>query len=140
MENGQRLSEETGANVDIVSLFAVFHDSQRRNESSDPGQGQCGANFAARLRGHVFDLSDQDFDLLYQACAGHTDELTHADITIQTCWDSDLLDLGRVGVKPHASLLCTDLAKTNRMIQWADGKASFGVVPELVIDDWGIEL
>ena len=26
------------------------------------------------------------------------------------------------------------------MIRWADGRASFGVVPELVKEEWGIDL
>jgi uncharacterized protein len=140
MENGLRLAEETGANVQVVRLFAVFHDSRRRNESIDPDHGQRGADFAAELRGNLFDLPDDDFNLLYRACAGHTDELTHPDITIQTCWDSDRLDLGRVGIVPHPSRLCTELAKQKDMIQWADGRASFGTVPDFVANEWGVEL
>ena len=31
-ENGLRLAEETGAIVEVVSLFAVLHDSRRQNE------------------------------------------------------------------------------------------------------------
>jgi len=140
MENGRRLAEETGANVNIISLFAVFHDSRRINESIDPDHGQRGADFAVELRGNLFDLPDDDFNLLYRACAGHTDELTHPDITIQTCWDSDRLDLGRVGITPHPSRLCTKVAKTKEMIQWADGRASFGVVPDFVSTEWEVEL
>lgn len=48
-----------------------------------------GAELAKKLRGRLFNLSDHDFDLLYLACAGHTDVRTHPDITIQTCWDAD---------------------------------------------------
>ncbi len=32
LENGLKLAEATGANVSVVSLFAVFHDSRRINE------------------------------------------------------------------------------------------------------------
>ena len=52
--------------------------------------------------------------LLYRACHGHTHERNHPDVTIQTCWDSDRLDLGRVGITPHPSRLCTEVAKTTR--------------------------
>jgi len=45
--------------------------------------------------------------------------LTHADLTIQTCFDSDRLDLGRVGTRPDPALLCTEAAKTRKMIDWA---------------------
>ncbi len=103
LENGLRLSEETGASVEVVSLFAVFHDSRRVNECTDPDHGQRGADFAAELRGQLFDLADHEFNLLYRACVGHTHERTHPDISIQTCWDSDRLDLGRVGITPHPS-------------------------------------
>jgi uncharacterized protein len=140
LENGLKLAEATGANVEVVSLFAVFHDSRRINECTDHDHGLRGADFAAELRGSVFDLDDHEFNLLYRACEGHTHERTHPDITIQTCWDSDRLDLGRVGITPHPSKLCTDVAKTKEMIQWADGRASFRVVPKFVLDDWGIEL
>lgn len=34
-----QLAEKTGAHVQVVSLFASFHDSQRVNASSDPQHG-----------------------------------------------------------------------------------------------------
>jgi uncharacterized protein len=39
LENGMRLAEETGANIEVVQLFAVLHDSRRLNESTDPEHG-----------------------------------------------------------------------------------------------------
>ena len=79
-------------------MFAVFHDSKRVNEGNDPDHGQRGAEFATELRGSMFDLSDHEFNLPCRACSGHTHERTHPDITLQTCWDSDRLDFGRVGI------------------------------------------
>jgi uncharacterized protein len=140
LENGLKLAQQTKANVDVVSLFAIFHDSRRLNDGSDPEHGPRAAKFAAELRGRVFELADDEFQLLYRACEGHTHERTHPDVTIQTCWDADRLDLGRVGVTPHPSRLCTDAAKQPKMIKWADGRATFGMVPAFVLDDWGIEL
>ncbi len=140
LENGLRLANETGANVEVVSLFAVLHDSRRINEFTDPEHGARAAEFAAELRGIVFDLDDHDFRLLYRACEEHTHERNHSDVTIQTCWDSDRLDLGRVGITPHPSRLCTDVAKRPETIKWADGRASFGIVPKLVLNEWGIDL
>lgn len=140
LENGLMLSTETGADVDVVTLFAVFHDSRRVNESWDPNHGQRGADFAAELRGPLFDLPDHAFKLLYRACVGHTHERTHPDPTIQTCWDSDRLDLGRVGITPRPSKLCTGAARKPEVIKWADGRASFHVVPGFVAGEWGIEL
>jgi uncharacterized protein len=138
LENGLRLAEETGAIVEVVRLFAVLHDSRRVNEGTDPGHGPRAAEFARSLRGRLFDLPEPEFRLLHRACSGHTHERTHPDITIQTCWDADRLDLGRVGITPHPSYLCTDVARRPATIQWADGRASLGVVPEFVREEWGI--
>ena len=140
LENGLRLAEETGADLEVVRLFAVLHDSRRVNEATDPEHGPRAAEFALSLRGRLFDLPDHEFRLLHRACAGHTHERTHPDVTIQTCWDADRLDLGRVGITPHPSRLCTEAARRPEMIRWADGRASFGVVPEFVKEEWGIDL
>ncbi len=137
LENGLRLAKDTGANVEVVQLFAVFHDACRINEGHDPGHGRRGADLAAAFRGDWLDLDDAAFDLLYEACAGHTDGGTDGDITIQTCWDADRLDLGRVGTVPDPKRLCTPAAR--RLIKWADGRACFEVVPDLVRTDWGID-
>jgi uncharacterized protein len=139
-ENGLRLAKETGANVEVVRLFAVLHDSQRVNEGTDPDHGPRAAEWARTLRGRLFDLSEPEFLLLHRACAGHTHEHTHPDVTIQTCWDADRLDLGRVGITPEPRYLCTDVAKRAATIQWADGRAIFRIVPEFVRDEWGIDL
>src|SRR3954471_16336201 len=128
LENGLRLAEETGADIQVVELFAVLHDSRRISEAIDPDHGLRAAEFAPTLRGHLFDLPEHEFRLLHRACAGHTHERTHPDVTIQTCWDADRLDLGRVGITPHPRYLCTEVAKRPATIRWADGRASFGVV------------
>ena len=140
LENGLRLCEETGADEEVVSLFAVLHDSQRQNESYDPEHGPRAADFAKDLRGEVFELEDRQFWRLFYACRDHTTELTHEDITIQTCWDADRLDLGRVGVEPHPSRLCTDAARQQEFINWAYGRGAMEFIPELVREEWGIEL
>ena len=140
LENGLGLADETGANRDVVSLFAILHDSRRINEATDPEHGPRAAEFAKELRGSAFDLDDHAFGLLYRACEGHTHELFHPDVTIQTCWDSDRLDLGRVGVTPDPSRLCTEVAKRPKTIQWADGRACCGFIPPFVMTEWGIDL
>ena len=83
------------------------------------------AELAAAFRSLHFQLSDERFDLLYTACADHTEGRTEGDVTIQTCWDSDRLDLGRVGVMPEPSRLCTTAARSRDMLLWADGRAGF---------------
>src|SRR5262249_16780740 len=140
LENGLLLAGHTGADVAAVRLFAVLHDARRVNEVTDPGHGPRAAEFARSLRGRLFDLPDAEFRLLHRACAGHTHERTHPDVTVRTCWDADRLDLGRVGVTPHPSRLCTDAARLPETIRWADGRATSWVGPEIVKTEWGIDL
>ena len=140
LENGLRLAGETDADLEVVQLFAILHDSRRVSEYSDPNHGPRAADYALELRESLFDLSDPRFRLLQCACAGHTHQRTHPDVTIQTCWDADRLDLGRVGITPDPQRLCTDAAKRPETIAWADERASLGVVPELVRAEWGIHL
>jgi len=118
-ENGFRLASITQANLVVVKLFALLHDSRRFNDGTDPDHGKRAAEFVKILRGTTIDLPDTDFDHLVYACRHHTDGMTEADITIQTCWDADRLDLGRVGIRPARRYLCTDAAKDPEIIDWA---------------------
>ena len=38
-ENGLRIAEDNGADLEVVKLFALFHDSRRINEQIDDGHG-----------------------------------------------------------------------------------------------------
>ena len=44
--------------------------------------------------------------------------LTH-DITIQTCWDADRLDLGRIGIRPNPTYLGTKVARDPTFLEAA---------------------
>lgn len=138
LENGEKLAKLNNANLQVVQLFAVFHDAKRINDGNDPGHGRRGAEFAATLQGQFFTLSDEDFELLHIACSYHTDGLTDGEITVRTCWDSDRLDLGRIGMKPNPRYLCTDTAKNPQMINWANERSSKRVIPNFVYNKWGI--
>lgn len=118
-ENGLRLAEQTGANTNVVRLFSFLHDSCRKHDGRDLGHGVRAAQFALELRGVYFDLPDAEFELLILACRGHSDGLLEADITVQTCWDADRLDLGRVGIRPDPCRLCTAAAREHALINWA---------------------
>jgi uncharacterized protein len=109
--NGLFLATRTRADLDVVRLFALFHDSRRENDDSDRGHGARGAEYATSLRGIAFDLPDERFKLLHHACVWHTDSEHHDDPTIATCWDADRLDLGRVGVTPDPEFMSTDLGR-----------------------------
>jgi uncharacterized protein len=106
-QNGLLLATRTGANITVVRLFALFHDSSRLNEGTDDGHGARGAAFAAELRGNFYQLDDAAFGLLEEACTWHTDRDLSDNPTIGTCWDADRLDLGRVGMIPNPLLMST---------------------------------
>ena len=88
-----------GVDVDVVRLFAIFHDSKRFDDGYDPEHGARGAEFAKECReAKLFEIDDERFDKLYHACKFHTHERRNDDVTISTCYDADRLDLGRVGI------------------------------------------
>lgn len=138
LDNGLRVAEENGADQEVVTLFALFHDARRVNEDRDPGHGQRGGDLAHALRGTLVHLDDTRFELLYEACRLHTDGHTEADPTLQACWDADRLDLGRVGITPKPHRLCTDAARA--LIPWADRRACDDHVPIEVLTGWGMRL
>jgi uncharacterized protein len=128
---GLELAAITGADPLVVELFAWIHDSCRLAETGDPDHGMRAADFAAELRGECFEISDTQLALLQEACRGHSKGGTQADITVQTCWDADRLDLARVGYIPDPNRLCTEPARSperiqravdrsNRWCQWRD--------------------
>lgn len=117
-ENGLRLAEQTGADPRLVELFAYLHDSKRLNEGRDPDHGRRAAEFVHSLHG-VLVLANAEAELLSYACTYHSDGLTEADVTVQTCWDADRLDLGRVRIRPEARYLCTAAAQDPDMIAQA---------------------
>lgn len=135
-ENGVHLANQTGAHLEVVKLFAVLHDSKRHNEGHDPQHGPRAAAFARQIRRELIALPDHEFDLLCVACEGHTNEQTHSDVTVQTCWDADRLDLGRVGITPRPSRLCTSIARLPATIDWAHQRACDDHVPEFVETSW----
>ena len=137
-ENGLRLTPATGADEQILLLFALLHDSRRTNEGWDEGHGRRAADYAASLRGGALQLTPNDFDLLYHACAFHTDGLTGGDPTVQTCWDADRLDLPRAGIHPTPDRLCTSAARGLETIAWAADRSLRRVVPTLVCQEWAV--
>ena len=136
-ENGLRIAASLpGVNPRVVELFAVFHDSRRQNDGWDHGHGHRGGELAKLLRGSLFEVTDEEFALLYTACRYPTDGKTEADPTVQACWDADRLDLGRVGITPNPRYLCTPLAKDPAMIRWANERARRRTVPQFAVQEW----
>ncbi len=109
--NGLLLSHETLADKTVVRLFALFHDSRRVSDGYDEEHGKLGADYAGQLFGKRFTLDKARFEKLLYACANHTTELSSGDATIDTCYDADRLDLGRVGIIPDPEKMATPFGK-----------------------------
>jgi uncharacterized protein len=119
--NGLILCDESQANRDVVRLFALFHDSRRMNDGWDPEHGARGAEFAESLRGKMFQLSDEEFELLRYACVWHTEGRCHDNQTIAVCWDADRLDLCRVGIIPDPARMCTAFGREIATVGGVEG-------------------
>ena len=98
LHNGRLLAAAENANLKLVELFCLLHDTQRKNEDADPLHGQRAAKYAKTLRGVWFDVTDSEMALLTEALTYHSDGHTEGDVTVRVSWDADRLDLGRVGV------------------------------------------
>ena len=138
LENGRRLAPLSGARLDVVEYFAVFHDAGRQGDGRDQFHGRRGADIARKMRGSLFDLDAAGFELLVQACSEHTDGKIEGDVTVQTCWDADRLDLGRAGHFPDHMKLCTPAARDTQMIEWAYDRSIRFIVPEWVGTEWNL--
>ena len=104
---GLHIATETGADIMVVRLFALLHDSQRFEESYDPEHGPRAARYARRLCGSAFELEPERLELLALACEDHDRGRTSTDLTIGTCWDADRLDLDRVAITPKSAYMST---------------------------------
>ena len=113
---GLHLARENGARVDVIECFALLHDSQRLHEGTDSRHGARAADYVRRMNDDYLFLDRAGLDMLVYACEFHSDGLIEADITVQTCWDADRLDLGRVGIRPDPRRLCTTHAKDSDVI------------------------
>ena len=117
--NGLSMAAVNGARADVVELFACLHDCQRWHDGRDQEHGARAADFTLTLDRQLPNLDRPGFELLTHAIRYHSDGLTEADLTVQTCWDSDRLDLGRVGITPCPERLCTAAGRDPVLIERA---------------------
>ena len=110
-ENGQKLLTPD-VNSLVVGLFAYLHDSCRMDDGEDLYHGQRAAIWIDTLRNtYLKELSDEEIEQLKEACRLHTIVSNTGDPTIDVCFDSDRLDLWRVGIIPDPDKLATERGK-----------------------------
>lgn len=108
--NGCYLCQFNEADLKVVRLFALFHDCRRRNDHRDLEHGPRAEKYLRSIRSEV-DLDDERFENLCLACATHTIGTKPENETVATCWDSDRLEIGRVGFVPDARFMSNEEAK-----------------------------
>lgn len=107
-DNGGR--DYRNADLDVVVWFAYLHDCMRENDFADPQHGPRAAAYIDTIRtSYLSELSDEQVALLKKACALHTSTHRTGDITVDTCFDADRLDLPRVGCKLEPERMATEI-------------------------------
>jgi uncharacterized protein len=105
LHHGKNVGQLRKADLFVVEIFGFLHDSCRLNDGRDPKHGDRAPEFAHGIHGDYFLLKPKQLDKLCYAMRYHSGGEVSTDPTIQTCWDSDRLDLGRVGILPSPKYL-----------------------------------
>ena len=108
--HGLAVGRARNADLLVIELFAFLHDSQRLDDRRDRGHGARASEYARALNGTYFDLSPNQIEHLCKAISHNSRGKIETNVTIQSCWDADRLDLGRVGIKPSAEFLSNEAA------------------------------
>lgn len=96
----------------VVAAFAALHDSRRLDDGADADHGQRAADLARTLNADgLLPLDEDQLETLCRALISHDQGLVSDEPTIGACWDSDRLELPRVGVRPNPRLLSTAAAR-----------------------------
>lgn len=111
LRHGKTIGELRQADLLVVELFGFLHDSCRLNDGRDPHHGQRAADFAHGIHGDFYQLKPSQLDTLCFAMQHHSGGEVSTNATIQTCWDSDRLDLGRVGIIPSPKFMSAEGAE-----------------------------
>ena len=97
-----------GVDMNVVIAFAYLHDVERKNDDIDDAHGHRASILVDCIRhNYLRDFDDEQVSLLKRACELHTLRHRTGNITIDTCFDADRLDLPRVGITPDPERMAT---------------------------------
>ena len=105
LNHGKNIGQIRQADLLVVELFGFLHDSCRFDDGRDPKHGERAAEFAHGIHGDFYQLTPNQLSELCHALRHHSGGEVSTNKTIQTCWDADRLDLGRVGIFPSPQFL-----------------------------------
>jgi len=117
--NGRIIAAATDADLDVIEYFSVLHDVMREDEQKDIHHGNRATEFITQIRYDWVHLTDHQFEQLLEAVQYHSFGRLSRDVTVQCCWDSDRLDLGRVGIRPNPTYLGTRVARDTNVLEEA---------------------
>jgi len=96
------------ADMDVILCFAYLHDVERQDDGYEEEHGPRAAKLIDEIRNSVLGFLDhKQIGLLKEACALHTTCHRTGNPTIDACFDSDRLDLTRVGIIPDPDKMAT---------------------------------
>lgn len=132
IENGIILSEINGSNLNVIIVYAFFHNIKKKNNEQDIGHAERSANFLRHYESEL-NLTEEEFDTVYDACKDHSDILFNENKDIADCWDADRLDIMRKGLYPNKEKLNSIAAKNPGIITWAMKRSMNNYQPEWII-------
>jgi uncharacterized protein len=140
LANGRALAAMTpDADVEVVGLFALLHDSRRVNEHTDPQHGERAADFVRQLADQgLLPVEGPRITVLAAACARHELGGVTDHPTIGCCWDADRLELSRLHRRPKARLLSTRAALDPGLQAAAWERGVGQVVDPTLAREWGL--
>ena len=112
-ENGyQIINSNKKIDAEIVFLFSIIHDTKRVNEYKDILHAERAAESLKLLKKlHYINLNKDRYKILDYAIRNHEKGDVSDNVTIGCCWDSDRLDLFRVGIIPAKKYFSTHAGK-----------------------------
>lgn len=99
-------------NMTVVRLFAYLHDKCRIDNDRDIQHGARVVQTLCEIKHTLLkDITEDEFYMLSKACELHATALKTGNLTIDTCFDADRLDLERVGIIPDPNRMATEKGK-----------------------------
>ena len=128
---GTYLCERTpGSDLKVANLFALLHDCCRVGEHMDAAHGSRAVT--RELANNTWGLTEFQHDMLTTAICSHTSAGPTTNPIIGVCYDSDRLDLLRVGINPHNDFLSTEAAKDQSFQRMCNNNARDNRRPDIV--------